>query len=68
MLKPIPKCMRKPHRLRMFSTNFPQGFTDNPEIRCFVPWEDYMLLRRKYEALAKRYARESCRRNSEVID
>ena len=57
-IKTIPKDQRKPHRERMFSTNFPEGFKQNPDIKCFVPWEDYLLLKNKYHNLFKRYKRE----------
>lgn len=39
---------------RVFSTNFPEGFKST-NIKCFVPWEDYLALRNRYVKMFKRY-------------
>jgi hypothetical protein len=57
-IKPKLRAEREHSRCRVFSTNFPTGFTDNPDIKCFVPWEDYLKLINKYVKLFKRYGRK----------
>ncbi len=59
-LKPIPRHERKHARARMFSFNFPDNFSQLPS-KCIVPWEDHLLLMKKYERLFKRYRREVVR-------
>ena len=59
--KPIPKDQRKSSRERVFSTNFPDNIAAH-DGKCFAPWEDYMLLKRKYQKLFERYKRETKRK------
>lgn len=56
-LKSIPRCERKTSRQRLFSTNFEENMK-NSGIKCWVPWEDYKLLRDKYKKLVARSIRE----------
>jgi hypothetical protein len=54
--KPIPKDQRIGKKERVFSTNFPDNF-NSIEGKCFVPWEDFVSLKKRYIKLHKRYMR-----------
>ena len=56
-LKPIPRCEREGKRERMFSTNFAENL-ESSGIKCWVPWEDFLSIRTRYEKLVKRRRRE----------
>lgn len=53
-IKPLPKDQRVGKKERVFSTNFPEGF-NTIEGKCFVPWEGYLSLKKRYIKLFKRY-------------
>lgn len=55
--KIIPRDQRKGKLERVFSTNF-QTNIDTSGIKCWVPWEDFLSLRNRYEKLIKRRRRE----------
>ena len=55
--KIIPRDNRKNTQSRIFSKNF-QVNIDDSGIKCWVPWEDYLSLKTRYEKLVKRRRRE----------
>lgn len=56
-LKIKPKSERKPHKERVFTTNVSSNM-ESSGIKTWCPWEDHMILKRKYEKLFARYQRE----------
>lgn len=55
-IKQLLRSERKVKRERLYSTNFPANMQSS-DIKCWVPWEDYLSLKKRYLQLHKRYMR-----------
>lgn len=53
-LKIIPKDQRKGKQERVFSTKFMNNMITS-DINVYVPWEDFLSLKKRYVKLHKRY-------------